>query len=176
MISIDLLSVGIGLGSFGVFLILQVIFFRWIKPEALLKSLLLLVIGVSVLPISLMLICWKGKLSFAAPTTWMMGMMMASLLSFLLSFVYILCIFGPYETSVRMRLVCEIASCGKSGITRQELFKRYNSQVMAQLRLRRLIGSGDIIEKDGRYILIKKQNVFFLFDAIAGLLKKWINA
>ena len=93
----------------------------------------------------------------------------------LLCFVYVLCVFGPYETSVRMRLVREIARAASGGISRQELLKRYSAQTIVDLRLRRLMGSGDIVEKDGLYHSRGQRNFFFIFDSIARIIKKWIE-
>jgi hypothetical protein len=173
--SIDALTVTAGLGSFACFFLVHVITFRWLPPERLLQSLLLIVLAVMALPAVLMALAqdlkiidvpW-GELACAAG----LGM----LINGLACFVYVLCIFGPYETSVRMRLVREIALGGTDGLLHQELLGRYNAETIVEIRLRRLLGSGDIIEKDGLYRCGRPGNFFFVFDIIAGALGKWIG-
>jgi hypothetical protein len=107
--------------------------------------------------------------------SWACAAAMATFLHGLLCFVYVLCVFGPYETSVRMRLVREIFNAPPGGMPDKELFQRYNNKNIVQIRLMRLIGSKDIIEKDGFYQAGSKTNAFFLFDIIAAGLVKMIG-
>jgi hypothetical protein len=74
-----------------------------------------------------------------------------------------------------MRLVREIAKGGSMGISFEELTGRYSTKRIMDIRLRRLMGSGDIIEKDGLYKSGRRGNFFFIFDSIAGVIKKWID-
>jgi hypothetical protein len=173
--NIDILTVGVAIFSFVIFLLVHFITFRWVRPERLLKSLLVCVIAIMGFPALLMGILFIFKTVDETFQAWVCAAILAVVIQGLMSFMYVLCIFGPYETSVRMRLVREIARCGSDGISPRELSRRYNSEIIVNLRLQRLIGSGDIIEKDGRYRVIKSGNIFFIFDAIAGVLKKWIG-
>ncbi len=171
----DVLTVGVGLLSFGIFLLVHLITFRWVRPEHLLKSLLACVMAIMVCPVVLMRIFFVSKILDAPVLAWVCAAVLALVIQGLLCFVYVLCIFGPYETSVRMRLIREIAQSGREGVPRQELLGRYNAETIVNIRLQRLIGSGDIIEKDGLYQVSSKKNFFFIFDAIAGVIKKWIG-
>jgi len=171
----DVLTMGTGFFSFGTFLLIHLIAFRRMAPEHLLRSLLTCVIAMMGLPILLMGIFYIFKLVDAALQAWVCAASLALVIQGLLCFVYVLCVFGPYETSVRMRLVREIAQEGSKGISLQDLLGRYNSETIVNVRLQRLLGSGDIVEKDGRYRVGHNRNFFFVFDVIAGVLKKWIN-
>lgn len=173
--TIDILTAGVGFLSFVFFLLVHVALFRRVRPESLLKSLLSCVLVMLAFPVVLMAISFHLKTVDAPMDGWVCGTLLAVLLQGLLCFVYVLCIFGPYETSVRMRLIREIAKKGPGGISHQDLLGRYNDQTIVDVRLRRLVGSGDIIEKNGRYQASNKKNLFFVFDAIAGILKKWIG-
>jgi hypothetical protein len=173
--NIDILTVGVAIFSFVVFLLIHAITFRWVRPERLLRSLLGCVIAITGLPALLMVIFFILKTVDETPQAWVCAAILAVMIQGLMSFTYVLCVFGPYETSVRMRLVREIALGGGNGISSQELSGRYNARIIVDLRLQRLTGSGDIIEKDGRYRVIKNGNIFFIFDAIAGVLKRWIG-
>jgi hypothetical protein len=171
----DILTAGSSFFSFGIFLLVHLTTFRWVRPEHLLRSLLLCVIGVMALPMVLMGIFYILKTVDASLLAWVCAAILASLIQGLLCFVYVLCVFGPYETSVRMRLVREIALTASGGISMEELSGRYNHQTIVNLRLQRLVGSGDIVENNGLYRAGRRRNFFFIFDAIAGVLKKWID-
>lgn len=171
----DMLTVAAGFFSFGIFLSVHLIAFRRVPPERLLRSLLACVMVLMGLPVLLMVIFYMFKGASAPWQAWLCAGLLALVIEGLLCFIYILCVFGPYETSVRMRLIREIALAGPGGISMDELWQRYNTQTIVDVRLRRLVGSGDIIEKDGSYRSGGRKNIFFLFDAIAQILKKWIN-
>jgi hypothetical protein len=171
----DVLTLGVGVISFGVFLIVQVITFRWLRPEELLKSLSACVVAIAVLPLVLMGILYVIKALDASMMAWIIAALLALFVAGLLSFIYILCVFGPYETSIRMRVVREIAKGGSKGISMQELLGAYSPEAIMNVRLQRLVGSGDVIEKDGIYQASGKKNFFFIFDAIACTIKKWIG-
>jgi len=108
-----------------------------------------------------------------------MGLMIIIFLSFivygLLVFVYILCVFGPYETSIRMRIVREIYGAGQQGLTLENLLKNYNIRGILQVRLERLKGAGDIAVKDGKYYIRQHCNIFFLIESIAHQIQQWIE-
>lgn len=81
----------------------------------------------------------------------------------LASFVYVLCIFGPYATSIRLRLISELDA--PQGKTMAEISRAYDSKVILDLRLKRLLASGDIRFDGGRYHIAKAHNAFFIIDA-----------
>ena len=173
--NMDILTLAAGIGSFVIFLLVHVITFRRLRPEQLLKSLFAIFIAIEVVPMMLMGIFFGSKIIQASPQAWALATILAMAIEGLLCFFYVLCIFGPYETSVRMRLVREISGAGPAGLSEKELLKRYNSETIVNVRLRRLLGSGDIIEKDGFYRCKKDKNFFFIFDTIAAVLKKCIG-
>jgi hypothetical protein len=173
--NIDVLTTGVAVFSFGSFLLVHMITFRRVRPEHLLRSLLVCVIAIMGLPAVLMGMFYILKVLVMPYEAWASAVLLAMLLQGLLCFVYVLCIFGPYETSVRMRLVREIAKGGSTGITLKELSVQYNAGTIVDIRLQRLIGSGDIIEENGRYRIGRSGNFFFIFDAIAAVIKRWIG-
>lgn len=171
----DILTLGVGFVSFSVFLLIHLITFRWLRPEQLLRSLVTIMIALAGLPavlIGVLFVCKRGDFSLQA---WACAAVLAMLVEGLMCFVYVLCVFGPYETSVRMRLIREVARSPSAGISMEELLARYNNEGIVNVRLQRLTGSGDIIEKNGFYQTGRKGNFFFMFTAIAGVLKQWIG-
>jgi hypothetical protein len=74
------------------------------------------------------------------------------------------------QTSIRIRMYSEIAA-KPSGASVEEMKREYDDKALMQARLRRLIESGDIIEKNGRYIVGRKRflhisNVLFAVKRI----------
>ena len=126
-------------------------------------------------PVAMMIVLFAMKVVDAPLSAWFMASFLALGITGLLSFVYVTCVFGPYETSVRTRLIREMAKGSLDGISHQELLQGYNVQKIVNIRLRRLMGSGDIIEQGGHYRAGNTRNVFFIFDAIAVVIKKWIG-
>ena len=173
--AIDVLTAGTAIFSFVIFLLVHVITFRRVAPEHLLRSLLMCTISIMALPVLMMAVFYMLKAADASLQAWVCAAVVSSLIQGLLCFVYVLCVFGPYETSVRMRLVREVARGGASGISLQDLLGRYNAETIVDVRLQRLVGSGDIIENNGLYRAGRTQNLFFVFDAVGGIIKKWIG-
>ncbi len=93
----------------------------------------------------------------------------------LMVFGYVICIWGPFETSIRMRIVRELYEARPQGLSETELLRVYNTRGILKIRLRRLVGAGDIQMVNGKYRIIQRQNVFFIIDRVAGVLKKWTS-
>jgi hypothetical protein len=173
--NMDALTVAAGFLSFGIFLSAHVITFRFVGPERLLKALLVNVLATLGLPLVLMVFFYFAKAAVFSWQAWICAAVFSELIQGLLCFFYVLCIFGPYETSVRMRLVREIGLAGPQGLSLQKLLERYNTATIVKVRLSRLVGSGDVVEKGGLYFRGRRNNFFFAFDAIAGVFKKWMR-
>ena len=172
---IDCLTVAVVFLSFALFLLLHMLDCRRMNEEDLLKSLWRMCVVTMVFP---GLLAWFFFILKAADMVWMAWVCVAAVASFLhglLCFVYVLCVFGPYETSVRMRLVREIFKGQREGITAEQLSCRYNNEIITAIRLRRLTGSKYIIEKDGTYKAGSATNVFFIFDIFVKVLLKAIG-
>jgi hypothetical protein len=85
-----------------------------------------------------------------------------------LAVIYILGPFGLIESSIRFRLLEEIAKRGKDGIDKNKLYKAYNKHVIIQKRLDRFVLSKDIVYRDKCYIFQNRFSYFiiqtFLFE------------
>lgn len=73
--------------------------------------------------------------------------------------------FGIIESSIRIRILSEIASAGESGISEKALFEKYNKDSIIRKRLERFLASGEL-KFDGRYYRIK--NRFSFYWVLAG--------
>jgi hypothetical protein len=72
------------------------------------------------------------------------------------------------QTSIRIRIYSEIAQ-SDAGLTWEEISRVYDSEQLMRLRFERLLGSGDIIEKNGRYYAGKRRLVYI--SRLIGVLK-----
>ncbi len=157
--------------SFCGFLGCQAVVFRFLKPEQLLKAIMLMAVWAGSADILLAGV-WSVNFSFFKSIT---GVGVSLVLLGLLLFVYILCLFGPYETSIRMRLIREIAKAGDEGASLEHILGQYNARIMLDNRLKRLTGSGDVVIQDGIYRIEQHHNAFFLIDRLAQAMNRFIN-
>lgn len=73
-------------------------------------------------------------------------------------FVYAMLSYGYFhfvnlgESARRVRLLREMEAAG-AGLTAGEVFKRYNAREILDRRLERLLGSGQVKERDGRLFI-----------------------
>ncbi len=162
--------------SFLIFLFLHFLIFRYIDRESLLKWIINLfmiagAIDAAMLFLSFskdfhLLIKWQHFIFFA--------ILSLSIYSFL-SFFYIVCIFGPYASSIRFRLIREFFKEYPRGLTKEEILERYNTNTILDGRLKRLTGSGDIVF-DGKVFRLKRNfNFFLLLNGLTGSIRRVIN-
>ena len=153
------------------FLAAQGVVFRFLKAEQLLKTIMIMAVVAGIVD-AVLVWGWTKDLSVLQAMA-LMGLSLVIL--GLALFVYVLCIFGPYETSIRMRLIREIAQGGSSGCWPQDIARAYNAQVMLDNRLKRLMGSGDVVAQNGLYRIGKHHNAFFVIDRIARGINRFIK-
>ncbi len=80
------------------------------------------------------------------------------------------CYFGLVnlgQTSIRIRLYAEIAERPEP-MPLQEIDRIYNEEAFAGMRIKRLLESGDIVEKNGRYY-INRTRLALAANVIAGI-------
>jgi hypothetical protein len=73
------------------------------------------------------------------------------------------------QTSIRVRLYAELLA-SPGGISVQEIERRYDPEAFMAVRLQRLIEGGDIVVKDGSYLLARKRLVYFANFMVAAKL------
>ncbi len=160
--------------SFIVFFILQMVVFRMLHQEAVLKAIMIIFMVTSLVHLvgsflyadQIAAAGLSGKVIFVAVSYLIFG---------LAAFVYILCIFGPSETSIRIRVLRELQEAPERRLSHGELANRYNARMVLERRLERLARSGEIIERAGKYTLIKKTNFFFMIDSVANTIHSFIK-
>lgn len=141
----DLMTIIVSLAGFALFFALHVFVFRRIREQEAVRWFFLLVVGISLV---------------LAAYSWV-----SSIVFILLSCCYFMGIFGLMATSVRIRILSEIARTGSRGMTYKELLTRYNRKEIVGGRLARLVSSGDIVYAGGKY-RVKGRVTFFVFPAM----------
>ena len=90
---------------------------------------------------------------------------------FLLASGYFMGIFGLLATSVRIRVITEIAKNGTHGLTYNDLLKQYNRDMIVKTRLDRFVSSGDIVYKRKTYAINQGIRFFMLPDFLLHLME-----
>lgn len=134
--------------GFAVFFAAHVVVFRNIQERDAVRWFFLLVVLVS----TLIIFAGFGWLTIV--------------LFIMLASCYFMGIFGLMATSVRIRILCEIARAGSRGMTMKQLLARYNREAIVTKRLARLVSSGDIVCANGKYRRPAGRMTFFTFPAL----------
>jgi hypothetical protein len=82
-------------------------------------------------------------------------------------------VFGFYnlgESARRIRLLIELETAGARGLTLSEILARYNARMIVEARLQRMMAGGQVVARDGRYVLAGRQ--VLLGAKSLGLLKR----
>ncbi len=93
----------------------------------------------------------------------------------LFSYMYLVVVLGPYESSIRLRLLREIDAAHPGGIDEDCLLRRYNGRIILDIRLRRLLGSGQVVLREGRYVIARTPWIFFFLDGAAAVMRSLLG-
>ena len=159
--------------GFLVYLAIHFFVFRQVKDKRVIQSLIntfLMGSGVN-LSVSLFLVS-RSSLSSDGILVPVLLIACSFFVYGLACFIYVLCVFGPYESSIRLRLLREIEMAGKDGMTKDELLAKYNTEVILTRRLNRFIGSGEVILESDRFRIGKKKNFFSFLEGTSRVLQK----
>jgi hypothetical protein len=169
--SYDVLIVLMGFSCFAIWFVAQAMLFRFLKPEHLFKA----VIESYVAGLLLCLVVGGLVFRFAPLGDALLYMFLCVAIYALAGLFYVTCFLGPYETSIRMRLIRELAKA-RDGMPLADLLAQYNTAIILDQRLLRLLGPGDLVRRDGKFYSSKKGHVLFFLDAVARKLHAFIHA
>jgi hypothetical protein len=83
-----------------------------------------------------------------------LGLALAWCLAYLaLVYWYIFGFYNLGESARRIRLLIELEAAGERGLSRVELLAAYNARMIVEARLGRMLTSGQVVERDGRYVI-----------------------
>ncbi|MFA5087879.1 MAG: hypothetical protein WC552_02455 [Candidatus Omnitrophota bacterium] len=165
------------LGAFLSFVIIFILVFRFVKNKDIFKRIMNVFGWGAAMDILLGYLFFSSDLLGrqdlpVSLSVKLFGLAVSLFLYGILSFLYVLCVFGPYESSVRLRLIREFSSVYPGGLRYGELLRCYNNRNIIDRRLDRLVESKEL-EFDGRhYRKRKKQSFFLVADFFAKVFKK----
>lgn len=81
------------------------------------------------------------------------GLVAHALTFVLLAYGYVIGFFNLGESARRIRLVIELTQAGPRGLTLAEILHVYDARTILKLRMERLLAGGQVVERDGRYVL-----------------------
>jgi hypothetical protein len=144
---------------FLVYLTMQAVIFRFIHPDRALIWLMklyclvegaALIFGLSI----------SGGYSYGGFALWQWSIFS------LCTAVYIFCVFSFTEASITLRILREIAGTNSTGITKMNIWKRYNTKTIVGKRISRFILGGDIEKVRGLYKWKKVWSPFIVREKI----------
>lgn len=158
-----------------IFFLFQLIFFRFTQANKIMTW-LMLTFGIGAGSNALISICVINLKTDLFRNLGFSGKWFFIVISLILYstvfFLYVICVFGPCESSIRFRLVKELSQAHPAGKTLDDIFGHYNTKSILDRRLDRLIYSGEVAF-DGQFYRYKNRcNIFSVFDFVTVLLKK----
>jgi hypothetical protein len=152
--------------SFSVFLLLQFVVFRKINQNSVLVWLgnIFLIGSIFSLFGSIAITLFYPLKEFSQIAQFGEIFIISTTLYIFMVAIYVLGPFGLILSSLRIRLLEEVATAGDNGLTEQHLYRVYNINDIIQKRLDRFIKSKDFIYQNGFYI-IKNRFSYFLIQA-----------
>ncbi len=162
------------ISSFLAYFVIQFQVFRVVSLGDVLKWLLRVVVAGGALNIAVTLFyyCTSSPIKIIGIDEKVLYLLLSLLIYGLLTFLYILMVFGTYESSIRLRLARELYRHHPKKVTLKEILAHYNAVIILKGRLERLTSSGDLIF-DGKYYHYKgRQNVFSIIDLVSSFLRR----
>jgi len=167
----DALILGCAFFGLAVFAVAQLLLFRFISPESVLKWLIKLIAAGGLSDISAaVLLSWKNFDAGLLEVTFFSVLSLAIYL--MLTYLYVVGIFGPYESSVRLRILREIYSVSPKGMSLEGLLSRYSAAWILERRMNRFISAGDVTFDGKTYSLRKQKNFFVFADNVSAWIRK----
>jgi len=154
----------------------ELIFFRFFSEATVLKGQMLFLSAGALINALLGAYFFLNHIFIPPEARWqdaLLCLIIANIIFDLVAFLYVLCIFGPYESSLRLRLLRELGDVYPEGLTREQLFARYNLEDVVQRRLGRLLASQELVLKEGKYALRNPHNFFIVSEKVAIWLRRF---
>lgn len=155
----DLLIIKTVFGELILYILMQAVIFRIVKPKEVIKWLVYDFLLVSAVILSITGFNIFHKIAFLSSygfTEIIFAFFISMLLFGLASLIYILRVFGVVAASMRIQLLETIYEAGNKGLPHNKLLKLFNRDKLLKKRLNRFISSGEIKYKNNSYVLNKR--------------------
>jgi hypothetical protein len=161
---LDAASLGSALVSFLLFLIFHVLVLRWRRAASALRVLVASCALFGALDAGLwlwVLVARSSRVAYSRPDLALAAAASLALYG-LFAFDYVVGWFNLGETARRIRLLRELARAPGRVMTAEDVLRAYNADMIVTARLRRLVGSGQLRLREGRYTIGGR---FFIWQA-----------
>ena len=171
----DLFILGPAFFSFLGLIVLFFLFFRFVTKSHILRvlkaSLLAGLMGNVILIFTLketltMTSIGEGEFIFC--------LVFSGFIFLMMSFLFVLIVIGPAETSIRIRLLLELYRAGGQSVNFEQLAASYNAKDILMKRLPRLVQSGELKKAGEDYLLGQEHNIFHLLTKCSSVLKRFM--
>jgi hypothetical protein len=177
--AIDYIIMSGSVMGFIIFIVIQLIYFRFTEQKNVIKS---LKIALFLAGIVMVLICggfyyykWQILVNYSI-YIYILACVLSVIIYCMLVYLYSHWIFGVYESSITVRLLRELASAENKGLRLSQIMEEYNEDIIIQRRLSRLISSGEIyLNSNGKYCIRRKYDIFRIQSYIIYKLKGFIE-
>ncbi len=88
-------------------------------------------------------------------------------------YIYIIGIWGVFESSIRLQLIRELAGFNQNQSPYVTLLEKFNDQQLIKKRIQRLVDSSEIVKSRQKYKLGKSLSYFLIHAKIQQLLMNW---
>ena len=150
--------------SFISYLVASAVTFRFIHPDRALIWLIKLYCIVEGIALLAGYGIWNTQ-AFIAIACWQITIYSLLILLYVGSF------FSFTEASITLRILMEIAMRSGRGITKNDIWKRYNTKTIIERRLSRFIQGGDIVKKGRVYTWKNSASPFILRQYIVSIVQ-----
>jgi hypothetical protein len=155
----DTLIISVTFTGLFLYILLQIVFFRFIRREQIISWIIYLFLISSGVCIALF---YTGFRLYIQPFNGIDNLELFSAVIFfeimfaLSVVIYISCTFGIIESSVRIKLLSLIAEKKNRGILEKEIYSVYNADFIIKKRLERFIFSGNVKKRGLDYYLARR--------------------
>ncbi len=163
--------------AFFIFLVIHIGFFRFFPSQDVLRNLIQVFLIGGAAHIAAFI--YYGGQQGIIGSMGLLSLLFLFVVSFLLysclAYIYTICVFGPYESSIRIRIVRELYRQYPKLISWKELSNHYNIDMILRRRLDRLVRSRDFIFDGKFYTAVRKVNMFSILKIVGKKLSELSN-
>ena len=163
--------------AFFIFFVIHIAFFRFFPSQDVLRNLMQVFLISGTAHITTFI--YYGGQQGIFESMDFLGLLFLFVVSFFLYFclayIYTICVFGPYESSIRIRIVRELYRQYPKPMSWEELLNYYNIDMILRRRLDRLVRSRDFIFDGKFYTAVRKVNMFSILKIVGKKLSELSN-
>ena len=177
--AIDYIIMSGSVMGFVIFIIIQLIYFRFTEQKNVIRSLKIALFLAGIVMVFIyggFYYCKWQILGNYSIYTYALACVLSVIIYCMMVYLYAHWIFGVYESSITVRVLRELACAESKGMRLSQIMEKYNEDIIIRKRLSRLISSGEIYsDSTGEYCIRRKYDIFNIQSYIIYKLKGFIE-